>query len=195
MKKVLLDILAAIVVTVAGVGLIKLCWAATEEETAQRVELETEDNAATSQEEAQKNRDFEEFVLGKMDLVDGGWTLLEHNDKGRKTKTDYLIEVEGETMIYHLAIECTWVKSLSSKGLYWVTEPEMKSILKYADEEDAKVFLIAGVGGTPKSPKSMFIVPVRFLQHRNLTPGDLANYELPSTSGILNYDGKLMTLK
>ncbi|MCR5395772.1 MAG: hypothetical protein K6E86_10280 [Bacteroidales bacterium] len=136
------------------------------------------------------NSAFENWVVKKFDFERPNLSLLEHNAGEGKDAASLLIEMDtdNESISYMIAVECIWRKEISSKGLYWATEATLKRYMNSADEDDAKLFLIFGLGGSPDAPKSVYIVPIRFLQERVLSPSDLANYECESTHGILDYE-------
>lgn len=195
MKRIILDFLIATAVAVFSFCFGYFVWGRPEIEKEEKITLETVEHPAADYLDAQENTDFVNYVINKFDFTRDGFTLLEQNDDAVKTKTDLLVEIEDEFMVYNLSVECIWLQDLPAKGLYWANEVEMKSMMEIADKEDSKIILIAGIGGTATDPKSLFIVPIKFLQQRNLPPSELANYKCTSTNGLLSYDGKLMTLK
>lgn len=201
MKKMLLDIVIAIAVTVLGVALIKLCWSAAAEETVTIEKYEVNDSTAEDDRANRYTNDsiFAEYFINKVNL-DEGWTILEHNVVARdesKKAADYLFEVDGEATVYKVAIECTWRKALSSKGIRWADDSEMESILENRDGEEEKVnlFLIVGVGGEPNAPEAFSIVQIHNHTQHKITSDDLAKYRVPATSGMFSYNGKMLTLQ
>ncbi|MBE6332011.1 MAG: hypothetical protein E7070_06875 [Bacteroidales bacterium] len=163
--------------------------------------IETDDTVSATVNAAQKDKSFENFVVDRFDFSRDGYDLLEQNQEDVKTRTDLLVEVTGDTKIYRLAIECTWVEALSSKGLIWANETEMKSILESAEKEkdvdvEVKIILIVGVGGTPTSPKSLYIAPIKYHADRSLTAQTLAGFETKfKSNGKFNFDGAVLRLE
>lgn len=197
MKKVLIDILIGFAVFLVGVGITKLFWIATDQPISTKAAIATVDIAANTQNESHKNHKFVQYILDKFDTENDGWTVLEHNTDETKTKADLLLEYEGETMVYNVAVECTWIPVLSSKGLYWATEGEMRNIMTNADNQhdDAKLFLIVGIGGRDDDPDKLYVVPIKFLQQRDLPPAELANYAIDNFGGKLYFDNNMLKFK
>lgn len=191
MKKLFLDLL--IVIAVLGLGVLLSMgfrkFAHNDTDAPKATKLETVEEISDAG-DAADNAEFENFVVKKFDFSRSNLSLLEHNvDEGRE-QANLLIEMDtdNESVYYMLAVECLWRKEISSKGLYWTTESALKKYMGAADDDDAKLFLIFGLGGTPTAPKSIHIVPIKFLQQCFLSPSDLAYYKCESTSGLFDYD-------
>ena len=162
-RNIIVDLMIAIAVT-AFAFFLSYCFRScttSENNVPKTAKLETvsdinELSGAT--ESAASNTDFENWVVKKFDFDRPNLSLLEHNAGESKESASLLIEMDtdNESISYMIAVECLWRKDLSNKGLYWATEATLKKYMNSADEDDAKLFLIFGFGGSPSSPKSMF---------------------------------------
>lgn len=150
----------------------------------------------------EKNKSFENYVVERFNFIRDGYDLLEVNSEQEKTSTDLLVEISDKTKIYRLAIECTWVEALSSTGIIWANETEMKHIMESAEAEkeaniDVKIFLIVGKGGNPMAPNSLYIVPIKYHADRTISAKYLTEFEIKpfNAKGSFHYDGEKLYLK
>ena len=195
MKNVLLDVVIGLGVTALAL-LVGWSMQPKQQSFAVNHVIETDETAVSQVNTMQKDKAFENFVVEKFDFTRDGFVLVEQNDQEVKTRTDLLVEIEGEMMVYTLAIECIWIESLSSKGVYLANDVEMKHIMESAEAEDARLFLIVGVGGTPTSSRSLYVAPIKYHYEHMLTPQQLANFEVKIKAGSkFTYNGKVLTLE
>ena len=190
MKKILIDFLIALAVTGFGILICVGFQSITKPtvDTHQGTQLETVDEISHTSNNGE-NEIFEEWVVKKFDFERPNLSLLEHNTGEGREACNLLIEMSTDNAIsYNVAVECIWRKEISKKGLYWATESTLKKYMNSADEDDAKIFLVFGLGGSPDSPKSLHIVPIKFVHQRTLSTADLSNFECTSTHGIFEYE-------
>ena len=198
MKKILIDVLIALGVSAFAI-LLAMGIRPERQRMVRDTSIETDDTVSSHVANVRKNKAFENFVIEKFDFTRDGYTLLEQNDETEKTRADLLVEIECDMQFYPLAIECLWVETLSSKGVYWANDAEMKRIMESAEAEGeagARLYLALGVGGTPTSPKLLYIVPIHYHYEHILTAQQLSNFEIKVKPDMkFNYNGKLLTLE
>lgn len=145
-------LLMAAGVVCAGAGVYVMSTAANKEN---RVSTQ-----AKKDQSIQKGRDFEEYVIDKFNFSRKSLTLLERNSGTSKKKVDLLISLTTKKANHKIAVECMWRQKLPAESFEWTTEKKLQDWLTSAQKDNAKMFLILGVGGNPKSPEGMYVIPI-----------------------------------
>ncbi len=120
-----------------------------------------------------KGKQFENFVISKFDL-----SFFDFKD----ARTDrYVNGVYPESNTYpdllfqckrgsrdKLAIECkfrsNWKMSENgSRYVRWSYKAQVERYKRYEMTQGAKVFVVLGLGGEPRNPREIFIVPLQYL--------------------------------
>ena len=76
-----------------------------------------------------------------------------------------------------LAIECKFREKWQTyksrdKYVEWSSEGQIERYKRYGENQNARVFVVIGIGGLPESPKDIFIVPLN-----DLDKGDIYLYQ------------------
>jgi len=98
--------------------------------------------------------------------------------RSRRSGREFLVEAKYRSRLYQGVVE--WCK------------PYQLNRYKAIDKA-ISVFVAIGLGGHPKSPEHVYIVPVRHIRYRRLFPSFLRHYEVPADQCV-NTDRILLSL-
>lgn len=70
-----------------------------------------------------------------------------------------------------LAIECKfrqdwYINKNNTKCIKWSYENQIERYKGFGESENARVFVVIGIGGLPESPREIFIVPLNFIDKK-----------------------------
>lgn len=133
-------------------------------------------------EEKQIGDDFEAFVVENFDrkyysILD--WTG-DKKAKGQFVESsknpDLTLQLKLNDKKYPFAVECKYRKNYF-KGEIEISYPDQLNRYKrFEQEKNMPVFMVIGVGGTAKSPESLFVVPIKELNKTTLSKKELSPY-------------------
>lgn len=63
-----------------------------------------------------------------------------------------------------IAVECKY-KPKEYERIFWAFEDQIEHYQNFSDKEKIPVFIIIGIGGKPKNPKTMFFVPLSLVKY------------------------------
>ena len=98
--------------------------------------------------------------------------------RSRRSGREFLVEVKYRSAFYQGAVE--WCKPYQLK--------RYKTI-----DKAMSVFVAIGLGGLPKSPEHVYIVPIKHIKYTRLFPSFLKDYEVPADQYV-NADRILLSL-
>jgi hypothetical protein len=118
----------------------------------------------TSDENTQKGKAFEEYVIDlflkehQVQLVSRVSDYFKNGKYAQDNKTPDL------KFIYKnkpFAIECKYRSSFAANNsITWATEYQINNYKKFETENNIKVFVAIGIGGTPIEPLELYLVPL-----------------------------------
>lgn len=167
-----------------------------------------EDNSPSSQTENPEEPDsyakglkFEKYVVGKFSKK--YWKIKDwRSDKGMDDRyaesskyPDLEMELDLKGSKHVVAIECKWRSGVKSDGkIKWSYPEQRKRYLKYQQETGTPVFVAIGVGGTPDSPKKVYIVPLAELNSCEVNVSDIDRfYHSPESNFFYDADKNEMS--
>lgn len=115
-----------------------------------------------------KGREFEEYVLGLLNVSDKkDFTLLEwRGDKmfedirpENNSYPDFIIKCNKKYT--NIAIECKW-RSIVPRNLkkHFLNSEQYKRYKRFSEERNIPVFLFLGIGGEACYPKELYVIPL-----------------------------------
>ena len=92
------------------------------------------------------------------------------------------------------AIECKWRKNYYNNGIEWAQNYQIKNYKEYAAKLSIPVFVVIGVGGEPKMPEELFIIPLQEMKTNTITKSELANYkkDISDTRFFWDYEKNIL---
>lgn len=162
------------------------------ESTVPVVATSNDEPARTSNNEQsniQKGQAFEEYVISKFDFSRRSLTLLSRaNNNTRASIPDLDIKLTAGGKEYRFAAECVWRQNMPQESLDWCKEEKIELLKNYETTNNAKVFIIAGIGGTPNLPVQLYIIPLDERPYANIYTSVLAKYEVTTLEGKFFYE-------
>ena len=151
---------------------------------------------SSSEKRVLMGRQFEEWVVCKFPKEN--YTIKEwRGDKyidGIYAESSRYPDLEIELKINEnyreiFAVECKYLSHLNA-SIEWTSSEKLAIYNKYAEDTKHPVFILFGIGGTPSSPKEVYVVPLQSLQTTTLTIGFLRTCHRHDLSRTLYYYGK-----
>lgn len=140
-------------------------------------------HSLTMPEDVLKGREFEDFVLELLDVGNNeAIRLLEwRGDKQQgdifpesNRYPDFLLECHDKSSVALVAMECKWRQRLSIPELFDTSK--MEEYRQYANERNARMLYVPGVGGQPCAPEDVCLVPIEAVNAINESPAALNRY-------------------
>ncbi len=78
-----------------------------------------------------------------------------------------------------IAVECKY-KEKEYKTILWAYEDQIDKYQSFSQKNDIPVFVVIGVGGRPKNPKRMFLIPLASIKYPDVKLEYLQNFERDS---------------
>lgn len=141
------------------------------------------------QSNVQKGQAFEEYVISKFDFSRKSLTLLSRADNSTSaTKPDLDIRLTAGGKEYRFAAECVWRQNMPQESLDWCKEEKIEILKNYEKKKKAKVFIVVGIGGTPRKPAQLFIIPLDERPYANIYASVLQKYKVSTMDGKFFYE-------
>ncbi|MBR1732780.1 MAG: hypothetical protein IJ729_03440 [Alloprevotella sp.] len=146
----------------------------------------------TMPEDVLKGREFEDFVLELLSVENNeDVKLLEwRGDKQQGSifpesnhYPDFLLEYHSKSSTTLLTIECKWRQRLSIPELF--DESKIEKYRQYANERNARMLYVLGIGGQPCAPEEVYLVPIEAVKEINVSPAKLNRYRLTQPESAL----------
>ena len=114
-----------------------------------------------------KGNQFEEWVVSK--FYPDYFALLEwagdKYHKGRYAETtrhpDLYLALKLKKGDFYFAVECKYRNTIPNEGLKWANEEQIKHYQRFAEDKDIPVFVVMGIGGQPKHPEEVYVIPLQ----------------------------------
>ncbi len=115
---------------------------------------------------AKAGLDFEKFVVKKFDqkyFVIKQWAGDKFVDGRYPESTlepDLQLELKLDNIRYPVAVECKWRSSVKGDFIRFANAGQLERYQAFEKRTGMPTFIALGVGGTPSSPKNLYIIPV-----------------------------------
>ena len=183
----------------------------TVEENKEPIKVDTKSvlNEKTQQEDFDENKAkgdaFEKFVVKNFNqkyftlqewrsdkYVDGIYAVSNHFPD-----LEVIFNFKEKGVNEAFAIECKWRKNYYNNGIEWAQNYQIKNYKEYAAKLSIPVFVVIGVGGEPKMPEELFIVPLQEMKSNTITKSELANYkkDISDTRFFWDYEKNKLHLR
>lgn len=147
------------------------------------------------QSNVEKGLAFEEYVISKLDFSRKSLTLLSRADNSaRATMPDLDIKLAAGGKEYRFATECVWRKNMPHESLDWCREEKIEVLKGYEKKNNVKVFIVVGIGGNPRNPEQLYIVPFNERPYANIYTSVLQKYKVTTMEGKFFYEISTNTL-
>gem|GEM_PF-2489013 len=90
---------------------------------------------------------------------------------------EVIFNFKGKGINEAFAIECKWRGYYYKNEIKWAENYQINNYKEYAEKLNIPVFVVIGVGGEPKMPEELFIVPLQEMKSNTITKSELANYK------------------
>jgi hypothetical protein len=118
--------------------------------------------ATKTVESLQRTEPFENFVVNSFDLTYFGY-YGEYVSKRASTSEDdpeLLFEHYHYNTSTPFAIECKWRAGYQDGAIHWANTVSIVNYHTFQKEEKIPVFIVIGVGGSPKHPEELYVIPL-----------------------------------
>ncbi len=128
---------------------------------------------------------FEKFVVKNFDpkyftlqewrsdkYVDGIYAVSNHFPD-----LEVIFDFKSKGINEAFAIECKWRGYYYKNEIKWAENYQINNYKEYAEKLNIPVFVVIGVGGEPKMPEELYIVPLKEMKSNTITKSELANYK------------------
>lgn len=144
--------------------------------------------------------DFEKYVVSLFNkdyFRIKNWTGDKIADNGNYAESNKNPDIEFyfqyDSRKYPFAVECKWRQRFVNGEITWAKNYQIDNYNYYSRHNHIPVFVCIGVGGTPKEPDRMFIVPLKEAVYTNLWETSLRKYERnPKHRFSYNYKAKIL---
>ena len=91
-----------------------------------------------------------------------------------------------------IAVECKY-KEKEYERIFWADENQIERYQDFSAKEKMPVFVIIGIGGRPKNPNRMFLIPLHLIKYHDVKMDYLQKFERdPRKPFSLGTDGNLI---
>lgn len=127
-----------------------------------------EKSLSQKEQNLEKGRLFEEYMLGRI-MALSGLTLVgrnaDYSQNGihaeENSQPDLRFRKEGKPF----AIECKWRRDFFKDRIDWAGDFQIRNYNDFQREQKMPVFVALGVGGTPEAPENLYLVPLSRLKY------------------------------
>lgn len=123
--------------------------------------------------ELEKGHDFEQFVVYRFRLKSAVFKWMDAtSDKGvqghypasnQNPDLQYEFRLDGKS--YPFSVECKF-RSMTSGSILLTKDGQIERYKKFKIEKGMDVFIVLGLGGTPKKPAELFVIPISDVKQR-----------------------------
>ncbi|WP_319507016.1 hypothetical protein [uncultured Methanolobus sp.] len=128
-----------------------------------------------------KGDDFEEYVANLYPESD--YTIVEWTtDTVRKHKRYVEADTRPDLLIRHklsgeqFYVECKYRSYTIDNKIIWTNAEQLKRYQEFSKEKEEPVFIIIGLGGSPKRPESLFCIPLEDAKYTELYLNDINQF-------------------
>ena len=139
-----------------------------------------------------KGNSFEKFIVRKFNRRHfriNEWAT----DKDVDTPTIQLTFTYNQEST-DFSIQCNWTSNLIKEGVNVGSNELLEKYREFEKKKDSSVFIVFGVGGKPKMPEQLFVVPLKEISTNFIHIDDLKKYEKIAKSNFF-FDLKTKELK
>lgn len=180
--------LIPLMVTVSSVGLISLVIVTLKKRRKQEIilpkpELNPQSQTDQTKESIQKGMDFERYIL---DQFEEKYFKMEYwqSDKGHNGRypesnqnPDFVFRLETQSAWGNLAVECKYQSNINANApVKFCEDYQLRNYQNFGHRNKMNVFLILGLGGTPKKPEELYFLPILDMKSNSILYKDLQKY-------------------
>ncbi|MEK9135384.1 MAG: hypothetical protein AAB451_03800 [Patescibacteria group bacterium] len=142
-----------------------------------------------------KGRDFENYVENLFSQNE--WAIEQKNKFEKlsrwiesKNNPDFIFRNKKTNK--RLAVECKYL-SKQAKKFWWAKNYQIENYQNFSQKENIPVFVVLGIGGRPKNPKRVFLVPLNQIKYPDVKMEYLGKFERePRKSFSVDREGNLL---
>ena len=83
------------------------------------------------------------------------------------------------------SVECKWRKSFFNQEVSFAKNYQIRNYNKYQIVTNQKVFVAFGIGGNPRSPEKLFLLPLAKLTEEYISEHEIRDYEVKTADEIM----------
>lgn len=153
-------------------------------------------------ENEKKGLEFEKWVISKFPkkyyklidwkgdkMVDGRYA-----ESSRYPDLELELSLTGGKVKEKFSVECKWRKAFYEGKINWASQEKIDIYNDYAKTRSQSVFLILGVGGEPKAPERVYVIPLEQAQQSILREDDIEQFRRKEPNKDLYYFAKKNSL-
>ena len=136
----------------------------------------------------QKGNDFEDYMiqlLGKQEHVNFVGKNSDYHKDGVSALENSEPDLKFKFYNKAFAVECKWRKSFSTGSITWAKDYQVSNYKNYQSTKREKVFVAIGIGGEPKAPEKLFLVPLFRLTKEYMYEDFIKEYEIKDKNYII----------
>lgn len=103
-------------------------------------------------------------------------TILEGRRIESKKDPDFQFRYEKTGLVFW--VECKFRSHLHGKRLHWSNYYQMNRYKKHEANTGQPVFIMVGLGGTPKDPSEKFFIPLKHITYPKLYPSKFKDFKI-----------------
>lgn len=181
--------LIPIMVSVSSIGLISLVVVTynkrkkREEIILPKPEINTQNQNEQTKDSIQKGMDFERYIL---DQFEEKYFKMEYwqSDKGHNGRypesnqnPDFVFRLETQSGWGNLAVECKYQSNINANApVKFCEDYQLRNYQNFSHRNKMNVFLILGLGGSPKKPEELYFLPILDFKSNIITYKELQRY-------------------
>lgn len=127
--------------------------------------------------------DFEKFIVQKFDKKYfhikewAGDKFVKGIYADTTPQPDILLEFKFKQEITEFSVECKWRHNLYKGGVELAKKEQLNRYKNFENNKKIPVFIAIGIGGKGKSPKQLFVVPLKKIDNNFIHIKELNKYE------------------
>lgn len=131
-----------------------------------------EKTTSTKEQNLEKGRLFEEYILGRIMALPGATLVGRNADYSQNgihaeenSQPDLRFRMDGKPF----AIECKWRRDFFKERLDWAGDFQIRNYNDFQRGQKMPVFIALGVGGMPDAPREIYLAPLSRLKYGSAT--------------------------
>ncbi len=135
----------------------------------------------------EKGDDFEDFMIRKIKnkvtrFTDKSSDYMKDGIYSEDNQTpDLKFKKKWNSKTYPFAVECKYRSQFNENDvIIWSKEKQIENYKQFQNETDQPVFVSIGIGGTPKDPEHIYMIPLNRLPKPYAYKSYLDKYEIDS---------------